>query len=318
MWRKLFNAPWPDASNLPEGVRLEAIRRIYAYWRGRMWTLVLGEFILWVGSLNKDEKHLRAYAVPVLLIGLAYLLGWLPRIKIFWLISQVVLFAIQGMLIKGLGGVTAVSFMLPYTFASMMLAGRRRVLVQACCVVGFWFSLVYDFIPIWGQLDPLRYFVVSYNILIAAVTFQGLRFLNQLAIELNTAQVGQEVTQRSQQFLARVSHELRTPLNSVLGFAKLLRARGLPQPQAAYLAQIVEEGEQLDHLVSDLLDSAQLSSGKLILTLGDCDVNVICTAVGEEIKSILNPVVSLQLGLAPDLPCIQADTPPLLPDLPHL
>src|SRR5262249_7858992 len=88
----------------------------------------------------------------------------------------------------------------------------------------------------------------------------------------------------------------------------LLRARELPQPQAAYLAQIVEEGEQLDHLVSDLLDSAQLSSGKLILTMGDCDVNAICTAVGEEIKSILNPGGSLQLELASGLPCIRADS----------
>src|SRR6185369_7102198 len=102
--------------------------------------------------------------------------------------------------------------------------------------------------------------------------------------DLNTTYVGQEVTQRSQQFLARVSHELRTPLNSVLGFAKLLRRTELPEPQSRYLFQIVEEGEQLNHLVSDLLDSAQLSAGKLILAVAPCDVNTICSAVAEEIK----------------------------------
>src|SRR6185295_6811062 len=114
--------------------------------------------------------------------------------------------------------------------------------------------------PLGMQLNPPPNMKVAYSILMAAATFQGLRFLNRLAIELNTQHVAQEVTERSQQFLARVSHELRTPLNSVLGFAKMLRRAELPQPQANYLGQIVEEGEQLNRLVSDLLDSAQLSA----------------------------------------------------------
>jgi two-component system sensor histidine kinase EvgS len=139
------------------------------------------------------------------------------------------------------------------------------------------------------------------------MTFQTLRFLNRLAVELNTTYVAQEVTQRSQQFLARVSHELRTPLNSVLGFAKLLRRNALPTSQAGYLAQIIEEGEQLNHLVSDLLDSAQLSAGKLALTPGACDVNAICQAVAEEIRSILKPGVGLKVELDTTLPEIKAD-----------
>ena len=47
-------------------------------------------------------------------------------------------------------------------------------------------------------MDPVRYFLVSYSILLAAVTFQSLRFLNQLAIELNTTHVEHEVMQRNQ------------------------------------------------------------------------------------------------------------------------
>ena len=41
----------------------------------------------------------------------------------FWLVSMVVLFAAQGMLIRGIGAVTAVSYMLPYTFATMIFTG---------------------------------------------------------------------------------------------------------------------------------------------------------------------------------------------------
>jgi signal transduction histidine kinase len=307
MLQKLFSGPWPEQGDLPERVRLEASQRIFDYWRWRMWTLLLGEIILWVAGQTKDPAHARVYALPVTLIGAAYFVGCIPRSQFLWLLMYVPCFVMQGMLIKGFGGVTALSLILPYTIASMIFNGRKRILIQACCVVGFWFSLLYDFLPLFQQLEPLRYFEVSYSILLAATTFQGMRFLNTLAIELNTAHVGREVTQRSQQFLARVSHELRTPLNSVLGFAKLLKRSDLPETQASYLTQIVEEGEQLNHLVSDLLDSAQLSTGKLRLTVAPCDVNLICSAVADEIKSLLQAGVGCQLTLGTNIPQICAD-----------
>ena len=240
-------------------------------------------------------------------MSIGYILGLIPNLDLIWMIGLVILFAVQGMLIKGMGAVTAVSMILPYTFSTMMLSGRRRVLVQAVCVVGFWFSLLYELAPLARRLDPPEYFVASYGILLAAATFQGLRFLNRLAIELNTVHVAQEVTERSQQFLARVSHELRTPLNSILGFAKMLRRAELTPTQTGYLTQVIDEGEQLNRLVSDLLDSAQLSAGKLALKLDNCDVNAICQAVAEEIKSLLKPGLTLKVALNPDIPPIQAD-----------
>ncbi len=309
MWRELLNGPWPDQGDLPEDVRQQAVTRIRRYWRSRLWIqIVIGEAVLYISAQLENVEHPHAYGVPVILVSLVYILGLFPQINMTWLVGMVVLFAIQGMWIKGLGSVTAVSFMLPYTFAAMIFSGRKRVFVQACCVVGFWFSLLYEIKPLIRQLDPPGYFLTSYSILMGAATFQGLRFLNRLAIELNTQHVAQEVTQRSQQFLARVSHELRTPLNSVLGFAKMLRRTELPNPQAMYLTQIVDEGEQLNRLVSDLLDSAQLSAGRLILSMGPCEVNTICQAVADEIQSILKPGVTLSVALNPTLPPVNADS----------
>ncbi len=311
MWSKLLSAPWPDKSDVPEAVRQEATRRLHKYWRAQIWPFVVGVLALWLIVQAQNIPRARAYLLPVILMSVVYGLGLLQRYELFWLISTVVLFAAQGMLIQGLGAVTAVSFLLPYTFAGMILTHRKRVLVQACCVVAFWTSLFYELPVNSVRLDPPHYLTVCYDILMAAFTFQALRFLNQLSIELNTAyvekEVTQQVTERSQQFLARVSHELRTPLNSVLGFAKLMRRVELPSPQGGYLNQIVEEGEQLNHIVSDLLDSAQLSVGKLMLKPGTCDVNVICQAVAEEIHSILKPGVSLSTSLSSDLIPIQAD-----------
>src|SRR5260221_14675199 len=141
MWQRFFDGSWPDQGDLPQSVRREATQHIFDYWRLRMWTLVLGEIILWIPGQSKDPTHSRVYALPVVLISLAYLIGCIPRVQFFWLMIVVPCFVIQGMLIKGLGGVTALSLILPYTFASMMFARRRRILILPCWVVAFWFSL---------------------------------------------------------------------------------------------------------------------------------------------------------------------------------
>ena len=66
-------------------------------------------------------------------------------------------------------------------------------------------------------------------------------------------------------FLSNMSHELRTPLNSILGFAQLLES-GTPEPSPAQrqkLDYIIKGGWYLLELVSELLDLAQIESGKL-------------------------------------------------------
>ncbi len=305
----LFDSPWPDEENiLPTPVQQQAIARIYDYWRSRGWQLVAGEVVLWVAAYRWGVPHTVAYGLLAGIITLVYLLGMLPAMfTIFWLVGSVALLMIQGMLVTGLGAVTALSYLMPYTLAGMLLSGRRRLLVQAWCVAAFWVSLLYEVMLTVPRLDPPRAFVVSYDILLAAFTFQTLRFLNQLTVEINTVYVAETVRQQSHQFLARISHELRTPLNSVLGFAKMLRRADLPEPQSTYLHHIIEEGELLNRLVSDLLDSAHLSTGKLTLKLGPCDMNAICETVAQEHRPAIKPPVELRLDLAPDLPALQGD-----------
>lgn len=309
MWRELFNAPWPDESGiLPDAVRAEASQRVYGYWRSRGWQLVAGALILWVAAQRYEVPHAVAYGVLAGLVAGAYLLGLLPaRLVGLWLMGMVVLFAVLGMLVSGLGAVVALSYMMPYTFAGMLISGRPRLVVQAWCVVAFWGNLIYEVLPLFPQLDPPRYILVSYNILIAAFTFQTLRFLNQVSVAINTAYVAERVRQQSHQFLARVSHDLRTPLNSMLGFAKLLRRTDLSGTQTTYLKQVIDEGEMLNRLVSDLLDSAHLATGKLTLKRETCDLNAICTAVADEHRPHVPPDVELVLDFAPDLSPLMCD-----------
>lgn len=71
-------------------------------------------------------------------------------------------------------------------------------------------------------------------------------------------------------FLSALSHELRTPVTVLRGYAATLRrieAEGIDisrEQRLAMLEGMVERADQLDHLVSDLLDYDSVSSGLLV------------------------------------------------------
>ena len=70
------------------------------------------------------------------------------------------------------------------------------------------------------------------------------------------------------QLLANVSHELRTPLGIILGYTDLIARKSygdLTDKQVNILGRIKDSTQYLDGLVSELLDQAQLDSGKLKL-----------------------------------------------------
>ncbi|HEX3854543.1 MAG TPA: ATP-binding protein, partial [Polyangiaceae bacterium] len=73
-------------------------------------------------------------------------------------------------------------------------------------------------------------------------------------------------------FLATVSHELRTPLNVILGWAVVLRERGVaPEIQRA-LGVIERNARAQARLIEDVLDVSRIINGKLALTLSAVNV----------------------------------------------
>jgi len=70
------------------------------------------------------------------------------------------------------------------------------------------------------------------------------------------------------EFIANINHELRTPLTSILGSLKLVSAGAVGEvpEKAKELLEIAEKnGELLLSLVSDLLDTAKIDAGRLVL-----------------------------------------------------
>jgi PAS domain S-box-containing protein len=71
------------------------------------------------------------------------------------------------------------------------------------------------------------------------------------------------------EFLSSMSHELRSPLNAILGFAQLMDSDAKPATpsQKSSIDQILRAGWYLLELINEILDLAQIESGKLSLSL---------------------------------------------------
>jgi signal transduction histidine kinase len=118
----------------------------------------------------------------------------------------------------------------------------------------------------------------------------------------------EEARRLKSQFLANMSHDLRSPLNSILGFSELL-LRGLEGEitagQRVVLAAVHATGLNLLRLLTEILDTAKVESGKMELHRQSTPPAEILTQATQEARRG-RPMVSadrlsveLQAGMGP-------------------
>jgi PAS domain S-box-containing protein len=125
--------------------------------------------------------------------------------------------------------------------------------------------------------------------------------------------------------LTSISHEFRTPLASVVGFAALAAktlderlAPSVPTEDskacsalarlADHLQRIHESGQQLEQMVNNLLDLADMAAGRLQWDMADVSpYDVIQSALSTVVSRAEEKELPIRLALAPDLPVVRGD-----------
>jgi signal transduction histidine kinase len=95
------------------------------------------------------------------------------------------------------------------------------------------------------------------------VAFLLSRYAVKAARRLETAVVEAKAADRAKsQFLGIVSHELRTPMNGIIGLGQLLQAEEMGTRNRTLLATMMNCAQSQMRLIEQLLDIAQIESGK--------------------------------------------------------
>ena len=162
------------------------------------------------------------------------------------------------------------------------------------------------------QGQAVRFFVIAEDITqrelakaeLASHRDQLEHLVQERSRELVSARDTAEAASRAKsEFLSRMSHELRTPLNAIQGFSQLLELDQQLQPQSQrHVQEIRGASHHLLSLINDVLDLAQVESGKIGLTPEALHVGDLLN----DVLTLLQPLaqrraVKFQVQTEPDL-----------------
>ena len=173
--------------------------------------------------------------------------------------------------------------------------------------------------PQSGRIAPL----VDAGVIVGTITVitdvsERVAVERELRAQIATAETARVQAEQAlrvkDDFLATLSHEIRTPLNAVLGWTRILRSR---TPDAKMLARAIEVIErnaaaQLT-LVTDMLDMARITAGKVRLELRDLDLAATVASAVDVIRPAAEAKgIELNTDLASDASVVRGDEDRLL------
>jgi PAS domain S-box-containing protein len=115
--------------------------------------------------------------------------------------------------------------------------------------------------------------------------------------------VAESASQTKSDFLASMSHEIRTPMNAIIGIADLLAKTPLSPEQDKYVQIFRRAGDNLLHLINDILDLSKVEASQLELERTRFSVDDLLEKVTEMVAVRAEEKgLALVCEIAPDVP----------------
>lgn len=198
---------------------------------------------------------------------------WLPGVLIAAGIFVLIIFSDD--FVEVAGGRSTFFFSIPI-FVSAITIGPSSTFVFAALTSIILFLRPGGMIEVNVYAVPAAW-ILSLSIWLATSTMEK---------AIHTAQ---QETNRVRAMLGVVSHELRTPLGSISGYADLLMLdKRMDSIQSEMLARVKGSTTHLNELVTRLLDSAHIQSGKLILKPVSVSTDTLFDTLVERAEKLAN------------------------------
>ncbi len=162
--------------------------------------------------------------------------------------------------------------------------------ITALCIVGDYILVMY--FPS-SSLDGgvvgqgIRYLNYLWSGLAAAIGTSAARQLLELSTQLKMSnemlqrdiEKEQQLERILKEFIATVSHELKTPLSIVRGYAEAVRDGFNPNKHQQYMDVILDETDNMEKLITNMLNLSELENGSVHLHWKIFDLNRITEKV---------------------------------------
>ena len=169
----------------------------------------------------------------------------------------------------------SLSFVFFVLYLSVLLDGTAVYMLPTYSVLYILFALAVEIIFVSRYLEQKKMLEIDADNLKRQVR-EKTQFISEINRDLmDTNKKLMEGEQARKNVMSNVSHDLRTPITAIRGYAELMLSSGDklgPAQREAYLTNIVRRSEQMERIVSDIMELTRMEASDAEFQFSDVSV----------------------------------------------